>query len=308
MLSFALLAGLMASARFPGIFRLVCSDTDDRDRSYGAGDTFTVVFSTYELVEIGVCPACATYPQTVWGTVSHDETILSKAQVDAILSFSVKLGEDYQGEWIISAVDTLVITVLNPTGADVERIAAFDFNVSCVPGVIGLEPDPYAITADETCTTVGHAPATGSDWGRGRPSITSVLSISAEPDRLLAAGDRIRIVFDAEIDVSAASAGGLSGADLVEALFSFEGASLGGSYVGAWLNSSCFEITFVAPPGNAQLPRGDDFAIGCRPGAPLKLLLPANVSACCRLLPTAACCLLPASCRPLPAACCLLPP
>ena len=78
----------------PAIASFVADDPDDVDAVYGAGDTLTVTFDqTTDLAGLGT-------------------SVLTKIQVDTLLTASTPLGLDYTGQW--TDASTFVITVVTP--------------------------------------------------------------------------------------------------------------------------------------------------------------------------------------------------
>jgi hypothetical protein len=76
---------------------LAISGAGGTDGSFDAGDTLTVSFS----------------PDTNLANLGRG--ILTKQQVDRIITFSQNLGANYTGRW--TDAKTLVVTCVDPTGA-----------------------------------------------------------------------------------------------------------------------------------------------------------------------------------------------
>ena len=189
------------SADTPQILSVNTADTDNADRNFSTGDTITISFSA--LTPSGSLSFLRRIANTQ--TATNEGVFLpNKAAVDALLQFSVSLGAAYTAKWssIASFLQQLVVTVVNPAGADYTALHAFAFNVSCVPGAIALE-SPTASDAPCTSAYVMQGPTTTVNWGLGRPHIQSVVSSSPNATLLLAAGDAIRVFFDAPVDVAA---------------------------------------------------------------------------------------------------------
>jgi hypothetical protein len=196
-----LLPNFFVGADSPQILSISAGDPDDADRSYGVADIITISLAA----------------QTATGGLSFrfiantmasngQGIVLDKAGVDALFHFSASLGADYSAQWTqLSILQQLVLTVIDPTGADTARLQAFDFNVSCVAGAVVLMG---ATTADSACSSV-HVPAgptTTVNWGLGRPQITSVVASSPSPHLLLGPGDVLTISFSAPVDTDAVDA------------------------------------------------------------------------------------------------------
>ena len=126
------------SADTPQILSVNTADTDNADRNFSTGDTITISFSA--LTPSGSLSFLWRIANTQ--TATNEGVFLpNKAAVDALLQFSVSLGAAYTAKWssIASFLQQLVVTVVNPAGADYTALHAFAFNVSCVPGAIALE-------------------------------------------------------------------------------------------------------------------------------------------------------------------------
>jgi hypothetical protein len=117
----------------PTINSVTADDPDDGDTVYGDGDTITVVLS-----ENTNQPAAAT-----------------KGDIDAIFSFSQAPGANYTGSW--SAADTLVITVVDATGAAPPAIGVLQLTFQAGNGLKNA--------AATSIDAAGTSPAIGGDWG-----------------------------------------------------------------------------------------------------------------------------------------------
>ena len=163
--SSGVIAGDWGTLAGPTITSVTADDADNLDAVYGNGDTITVVFS-----EATNQPAAGT-----------------QAQIDAIFSFNESLGADYTGSW--SAADTLVITVVDDTGATPPTIGGLVLTFQ-----VGNSVNNAAGTSLES---TGSSGVIAGDWGTlAGPTVTSVTA--DDPDNLDAVygnGDTITVVF-----------------------------------------------------------------------------------------------------------------
>ncbi|KAL1528664.1 hypothetical protein AB1Y20_010001 [Prymnesium parvum] len=261
----ALFALLLSTTRAvaPTIFNLYPFDADDSQRGVDNGDVLVIEFAPRGR------------------SVANWQQPLSKAGVDAILSFSAALGAGYVGAWtFVGGVLQLTVTITDATGAARAQLEALNFTVACVPDRL------YFASQPEPCTSEGVAPFSGANWGAGRPRLVAVNSSSPRPAALLGANDTVTLTFDADVDTAAA-------AGTPAALFTLPSA-LGSELRGLWLDNRTYEITLLAPPSGAL--RGDDFSVACAAGAPLRLLLPADATP-----PSETCCAVGGTCVPVAA-------
>ena len=187
----ALLVLLMAAptaADRPTIVGFTASDPDNGDREYSAGDRVTLIFTPLN--------------RRIQNAIASPS--LTKAGIDALLTFTTPLGADYTGAWTnpTNIFDQLTITVVNPAGAGFADLAAYNLNVSCKAGVVTLQnPTGADLPCDENAI-MPVAKTGSSDWGKGRPSIVNVTSQSAAPARLLAVNDTVRVEFGQDVDTA----------------------------------------------------------------------------------------------------------
>jgi hypothetical protein len=129
------------NALAPTFVSVTADDPDDGDTVYGNGDTITVVFSDN----------------------TNQPAVATKANLDAIFSFNQALGASYTGSW--SAADTLVITVVNDTGAAPPTIGGLQLTFQAGNGL----KNAAATSPDAS----GTSPALVGDWGNSLgPTIT----------------------------------------------------------------------------------------------------------------------------------------
>ena len=77
-------------------------------------------------------PSQTNFPEKL--AVPPVDTELSKAEVDALLTFSVSLGADYSAERsYLGDGDVITVTLIDAAGADMPQLVALNFTVSCVP-------------------------------------------------------------------------------------------------------------------------------------------------------------------------------
>ena len=261
---------------------MTCADPDDGDRVFGAADILTLVFIPHYTLQLpDDVTLLVPYVGSGRSRVYHSNRYMSKADIDALLNFSVSLGANYVGEWSDPqfSFEQLKITIVDPTNASQAAIEAFNFTVSCVPGAVVMAD---ATSDDSPCSTADLQPAVFErSWGRGRPRIVNITSLTSAPDRLLAAGDRILVVFDADVDVAAAETGtaSLSGTDAVSTLFTLPPSLTTGSLEGTWVDPRAFQIEIVSPPSDGAIFVGNDYSLSCAPDAPIALQLPPGVRA-----------------------------
>ena len=274
----------------PRIVALHTDDPDDGDRGYGVGDELAIYLVPYITSQD---PAVAYFVGSRPRNVLHPSAVMNRSVVDSLFAFSVSLGADYIGTWEASGslVEILYIRIIDPSGADVAALEAFNFTVSCVAGAVVMS-DHGTDPADGACDSFGASAvepqASDRSWGRGRPFITAVNSSSASNDRLLASGDTITVSFDAAVDRSASAYvsayGGLAPSELTAALFTLPASVAAVDHDGVWLDNRTFRITFTATPAAsaaATLPAGDDYTLSCVADAELRLALGGAPSAMC---------------------------
>lgn len=197
LITMALWAG--CAADYPVILRGKAADPDNFDRRYSALDTISIAFTDCCKSEGG-----PKFTERALQNAISNPVLRNKAEVDALLNFSVSLGEAYTARWEFQFVWTLLITIEDPTGADVAKLEALDFTVSCVPGAITLYRSSPGV--DGSCPPSESRLSVSSDWGLGRPIISRAVSNSSQPTLLLAAGDTLRIDFAEDLDLARANA------------------------------------------------------------------------------------------------------
>jgi len=287
----ALCSLLALPAAAPNInYVLVGGGTND-DRVPGVGDTLRVVFNNFPN---WLDPSQTNFPEKL--AVPPVDTELSKAEVDALLTFSVSLGADYSAERSYAGDgDVITVTLIDAAGADMPQLVALNFTVSCVPNQLYFEgfSSADACAADAVSNVVGQA----SPWGRGRPHIEQVLSLTDHPDKVFAAGDRTLVVFDAPTDAGAASVGTTLDADSVLALLELSPAA--GNLTGLWLDNRTLEITYHELGANSFAYATNEYSVGCVSNGGLRLELaagePTSAQCCDSSASAAACALVPAT-------------
>ena len=173
------------------------ADPDNGDREYSNGDTLTFVFQS---------DAGGAFRRVAQGAGSPS---LTKAQVDALLSFSVSLGDSYTGQWsaVANQFDLLTVTIENKGSSatvpeDVSP-GSVGFTATCKTGAVTFAD---ASGADQACSDSNAVSITtansASDWGRGRPRIANVTSQSAQAALLLSVNDTVRVEFEAPLNIS----------------------------------------------------------------------------------------------------------
>jgi hypothetical protein len=248
------LAGVVR-AESPDVRYVKAEDPDDGDRDFSIADRLTIRFSPEE--------------QEVQRS---SDGPLDKEAVDALLSFkllgtddALELGSNYTAQWLpFDYQERLELTILDATTTDIEAIRAFNFTVSCKPTLM---------LADGTACDSPTKKAPSKSWGLGRPRLINVTSISSQPDARLAAGDMIRLGFDADVDVLLASSTATD-------LFTLTGEHLGTDLTGAWLDGRTYDITLNAP-ATVKHAVADAYTVACKSNAPIKLAGADPASAVC---------------------------
>ena len=123
----------------------------------------------------------------------------TKAQIDAVFSFNESLGTDYTGSW--SAADTLVITVVDATGAAPPTIGGLTLTFQ---GGNGLKN-----AAGTSLDSTGVSGVIGGDWGTlAGPTVSSVTADDPDDlDAVYSNSDTITVVFSENTNQAAAEIG-----------------------------------------------------------------------------------------------------
>jgi hypothetical protein len=117
----------------PTVVSLIADDADDGDAVFGNGDTITVCFSE----------------------ATNQVPVATRAALDAIFAPSQSLGSDYTGSW--SAPDTLVITIVDATGAAPPTIGGLTLTL--------LAGNNIKNAAGTSSECAGVSPSIAGDWG-----------------------------------------------------------------------------------------------------------------------------------------------
>ena len=165
---------------------------------------------------------------------------MTKSQVHTLLSFtnggaSVNMGTDYTGSW--TNANTLVITIVDATGADTARTTVGALRVAVNPAA-GLKSEDLSSPDSDSSALIG------GTWGDfPAPAISSATAADAGTTQPgLGVGDTITLVFDQTTN-KAGGADSLTKAG-VDALLSFS-ASIGLDYTATWSSTSELVITIV---------------------------------------------------------------
>ena len=202
--------GLLAG---PTVSSVTANDPDDGDAIYGNADTITVVFSGN----------------------TNQVAVATKANIDALFSFSQVLGANYTGTW--TTATTLVITVVDATGATPPAIGGLTLTLQ---GGSGLKN-----AADTSLESVGTSGAITGDWGLlAGPTVSSVTANDPDDgDAIYSNADTITVVFSGNTNQVAAATKAN-----IDALFSFS-QGLGTNYTGTWSTATTLVITVVDATG-----------------------------------------------------------
>lgn len=206
--------GNWGSRAGPTITSAAADDPDDADAVYGDEDSITVTFSED----------------------TNQVAVATKGAIDTIFSFNQSLGTDYTGAWL--AADTLVITVVDSTGAEPPTVAGL---------VLTFQPGNGVKNAAGTSTdSTGNSPSLSGDWGNpvAGPTITSVVADDPDDaDAVYGDGDTITVAFSENTNQIAAA----TKANL-DAIF-ISNQSLGADYTGSWSTADTLVITVADSTG-----------------------------------------------------------
>ncbi|KAH3742736.1 calcium-binding protein [Pelomyxa schiedti] len=194
----------------PSITQLVASDPDNLDAIYGKGDIITLFFSE----------------------ATNKQAVATKSNIDALLSFSQPIGDDYSGEWLNSASE-LVITINTPS------VVGPDIGVL----VVSIHPSANLRNAQNTSLpSNSSSPVLSGNWGTlTGPIITNF--IASDPDNadaLYSVGDALEIYFNMNTNQNPVSTKAL-----VDATFYFS-QNLGADYNAVWATPSCCIIRIAS--------------------------------------------------------------
>ena len=243
------ISGSVGPVGVPRIERLLATDPDDADLTYGVGDELHVVFNV----------ATDRSNSTARGAHSGD-----RLYVDSLFRFNAQLGQDYSGEWRDDS--TFAITVIDP-----ERRPSPPFEPTA--------PRRRSTTAPSRCAT-GSLRATGRYLAARRkrlrraarrcgprepPRIVSVVGDDADhADVTVAYGDTLTIGFDRTTDLGfrrtptrPTTSPVRDRRELpwgaVDALFNFSVPLA--RRTGRWLDRTSFQIMIVDGAAQASTPR-----------------------------------------------------
>ena len=217
------LTGSFGDRPGPFITELIASDPTGSHGVFSNGVTITAKFS-----ELTNQPG---------GT-----SVLNKASVDNLFTFSQNLGGNYNGQWINPS--TFVITILDSTGATPPTVGGLSATIK--PGA-NLKNAP-GISLVSISTSPGLSGSFGSRQG---PTITNFIADDpTETHNSYSDGINMTIIFSEQTN----RPGGTSVLNKasVDNLFTFS-QNLGTDYVGQWINPSVFVIqirdsTGATPP------------------------------------------------------------
>ena len=133
----------------PSISTLTASDPDDGDTVFGTEDRLTITFDMD----------------------TNTPPVSSKAELDALLSFSSSLGTAYSGVW--SDASTLAITISNATGGN-PQVGLFTATVKAAGGL------KNAAESSAVCTAT--SPVLTGNWGGGSAPPWTTVPASATMD------------------------------------------------------------------------------------------------------------------------------
>jgi hypothetical protein len=216
------LTGNFGTRAGPSITSLVAADPDSGDAVYGNGDTITVRFSEQ----------------------TNQPAVATKANLDALFTFSQSLGTSYVGVWINPS--TLVITTLDSTGATPPAVGSLTLTVKASSNLKNAAGTSLASTATSPLLD-------GSFGDKVGPSIVSFVADDPDnSDSIFSSGDTLTIRFDDATNQPAVA----TKANL-DALFTFS-QSLGDDYSGSWTQPNTLIITITdstsdAPPVIGEL-------------------------------------------------------
>jgi uncharacterized repeat protein (TIGR01451 family) len=197
----------------PSINSLVAADPQGDDGIYNTGDTITVTFSA----------------------ATNRPPVATKANLDALFTFSQNLGTNYVGTWTSPSV--LTITIINAAGATPPAVGVLTFTVKASGNLRNAAETSQVSTAVSPLLS-------GSFGDKAGPSITSL--IAADPDSgdaVYGNGDTLRVAFSTNTNQPPVA----TKADL-DAIFTFS-QNLGTNYVGTWTSPSVLTITIINAAG-----------------------------------------------------------
>ena len=99
---------------FPLLTRFEVDDPDNGDEEYSVGDVLVIGFNMDTNA-----PSCTGSGIARVSCPIVNGSVVSTALTDHLFSFSDPIGADYSGEW--ATPRRFMVTILDPTGADVEQ-------------------------------------------------------------------------------------------------------------------------------------------------------------------------------------------
>ena len=217
----------------PSITSLIAADPDSADAIFSNGDTIRVRFSE----------------------ATNQPSVATKADLDALFSFSQRIGDNYSGVW--SNSQTLLITITDATTDESPKIGEMRVTVKATGNLKDSAGTSLASTAVSPLLS-------GTFGTKSGPFITSLIADDPDgADAIYGNGDTITVGFSEPTNQPSVA----TKADL-DALFSFT-QSIGDNYSGTWTDPLTLVIT-IDDSNNATPPAIDTLRVTVKATGNLK--------------------------------------